>query len=180
MTYFKKILQLVFLVATVGVMMMGCASQKRCFKLYPPEIRSDTITVDSLVYRDTIVEVILPGDTIREEIFIDAPCPEPEDSVVLIPAPSLNSDTVRAVGTYAEAEAWVENRKLKIELIENEQVLQIKLDSVIVEARHWKTMYTVEIHKEPPSRKVPWYYRASLPVSIILMFLLLFCLRYRR
>jgi hypothetical protein len=180
---------------TLLLLIMGsCATQKRCFELFPPEIRTDTITKTKIEYRDSIVEIYIPGDTINGEITVDyegglffppeTSPPVLDDSVVLTPGPEPIRDTARVVGKLAAAKAWIEEHPdpgkaaLRLELIEFEQILQVKLDSVIQIKDHFEHLYTVEIHKEPP--KVPWIYKALIPVAGVLLLLLIFCIRYRR
>jgi len=165
--------KLIFLLAIV---MMGCATQKRCFIKFPPEVKTDTIIEEVITYRDTTIEVFLPGDTIYTEAALVSS--GQEDGSVLIPDP-FYSDTVRAFGTYSEASAWVESRKIALELIEHDTTIKVKLDSVIKIKDHFEHLYTVEVHKEPPVIKVPWYYRWSLPVALvlILMIVLIFVLK---
>jgi len=183
--YIRRLFWTAFWFTLMIMLFMGCATQKRCFELYPPEILSDTITRIEVEYRDTIVEVLLPGDTVREEIAVVIPCPEEGDSVVLDPSPDLTTDTVAVTGTLADARAWIEavdykSVRLHVRLIEHEHILKIKLDSVIKIKDHFRELYTVEIHKEPPIIKVPWYYRASLPVAVVLLLLLFAILMFKR
>lgn len=166
------------IIFVLAIIMMGCATQRRCFEKWPPEIKTDTIIEEHIAYRDTVIEIQLPGDTIYIEAALVSP--DPEDSVVLIPDP-FYSDTVRAFGNYSEASAWVESQIIALQLIEHDTILQFKLDSVIQIKDHYQHLYTVEIHKEPPVIKVPWYYKWSLPVAIvlILMIIAIFALRRR-
>ena len=112
------------------------------------------------------------------------PCPEPGDSVVLDPAPVLTSDTVIAKSKYADAKAWVErtdyrSASLHVEVIQHDQIIRHEVDSLKMLIKHYRELYTVEIHKEPPVIKVPWYYRASLPVAITLLLLIFAILMFK-
>lgn len=166
------------IVAILSILMMGCATQKRCFDKWPPEVGTDTIVVETIQYRDTIIEIYLPGDTIYKEVALTIPCPEPGDSVVLNPAP-FYSDTVRAFGIYSEASAWYATERLRLRLIEYDTIIRYKLDSVIQIKDHFERLYTVEVHKTPPVKVVPWYYKWSLPVALVLiaMIIIIFVLR---
>ena len=185
----RKYLYRLFWIAFIGTFLllsMGCSSARRCFRLHPPEVRTDTITRIDTVWESGIVEIYIPGDTIREEITVVLPCPEEGDGLVLDPLPVLTSDTVIGKTKYADAKAWnsYENgkHKLNLEVIQHDQIIHHEVDSLNMQINYWKELYTVEIHKEPPQRRrrVPWYYRASLPVSIVLLLLLLAVLRFKK
>jgi len=152
---------------------------------FPPEIKTDTVIEERIQYLDSIIEIHIPGDTIHDSITTVIPCPDRDDSVVLTPGPVFSSDTLRVDGTFASAEAWIErldHRKvqLQLQLFEHDSIMKIKLDSVIEIKDHFEHLYTVEIHKEPPDRKVHWIYKAVIAFAILELLLLFICIRYRR
>lgn len=178
--YLNRLFWISFL-GTILLLSMGCSSAKRCFKLYPPEVRSDTIIKVDTVWKSGIVEIHIPGDTIREEIPVEIPCPEQGPELVLDPAPALTSDTVIARSKYADAKAWVDFRSasLHVEVIQHDQIIRHKVDSLNMQINYWKELYTVEVHKQPPIIKIPWHYRASFPVAIVLLLLLFAVLMFK-
>lgn len=115
------------------ILSQGCVTQKRCAKRFPPV--ADTIqyvTVkDSIVYRDTVIYVSVPGRVIIDSIIIPCPPPPPE----YIP------DTARAETEFATAKAWWSYPVIQLELNQKPLNLSFKLDSVIKDAYHWKSEY---------------------------------------
>jgi len=142
----------------VASILSGCVTQRRCLEKYPP-LPADTVIKEIVTYRDTTVYIALPADTLTDSVFIQVPCPGLDDYV---------SDTVRAEQKLASAAAWIEHRKLKVELAMKEAVLEFTIDSIA--ATRTKTITiteTVYVDK----KVVPPFYRASLFVNIILILL---------
>ena len=137
----------------------SCSPCKRLQRKCPPEVireRYDSIiTKDTIIYRDKLIEIPIPGDT----VYAEKKVPVKED----ISPIWLQND-------YASATAWVSDSKLKLELIQKEQVIRAIIDSAEKEVRHWKEKYTtdklVEIVKE---KYIPGIYKSALKFSIFVI-----------
>jgi hypothetical protein len=89
------------------IILAGCVTQRRCIEKFP----QDTVYHNSIVYRDTTVQVFIPGDTIRERV----------------------KDTIVSVDTkYAHAEAGLTDSEIWLNLIQKTITIPVKFDSVIV------------------------------------------------
>lgn len=115
------------------ILLSQCATPKKCLQKFPPEVireRYDSIVIkDTVIYKDREVPFYIKGDTIEVEKKI----PVKENIAPL----TLSND-------YAIASAWVENSKLKLSLIQKDQVIKLKLDSADKEVRHWQFQYLKE------------------------------------
>ena len=101
-------------------MSISCVTSEKCFEKFPPEIINTVDTISEIQYRDTIIEKFLPGDTVYagEKLIIR------NDTIIRHYLP------VRAKTELSQAMAWIENNNLRLRLIQNDSILQIKLDSV--------------------------------------------------
>lgn len=153
------------LIYIVAIILLGsCASQKRCAQKYP--VVAEVIRHDSVVYRDTIIfrdRVIY--DTIRPDtVFAEGKIKIIRDAPI--------SDTVRAENDYAIAKAWIEARKLKLQLEQKGQVIDKILKNAEKETIHWKEEYhSLEQTKVTVERYIPKVYKASFWILIILVIL---------
>jgi len=141
------------LIYLLVILLFGsCATQKRCLQKFPisPEIiRHDSIVVrDSVVYRDRIVYDTIRGDTVLVE------------GKVRIVKEAPISDTIKAENDYALAKAWVDNRKLKLQLEQKEQVIERKLKAAEIETTHWRERYeTLKELKVFEKKYIPKIYK---------------------
>ena len=138
---------------------LSCATQRKCFEKWemrPDTVRTSTVR-DSLVYRDTIVYIPISGKTVIDSVII--PCPSPP--------PSFVPDTARAETELAIAKAWWSYPVIKLDLYQKENLLEVKLDSAIMEAYHWKNEYEriTQVIKE---RYVPKIYKQALTICIVI------------
>jgi hypothetical protein len=121
----------------------------------------DSIVIkDSLVYRDRLVPYKIPGDTVWQEKPIPG-IPE-----------KINVSPMRLDNTYAFAEAWIENSKLKMKLQQKDQVINFRLDSADRERSHWEYLYkndkqTITL---PPVKYTPkfWTITGSCFIGLII------------
>ena len=125
------------IIFVVGLLFVGCSPCKRLQRICPPEVireRYDSIVIkDTIIYKDRIVEVSIPGDT----QYVDKPI--------------LIKETISPLfveNTYASAKAWVDNSKLKLQLILKEQKISFLLDSANQIAKHWEYRWHNEKQKE--------------------------------
>ncbi len=132
----------------------SCVTQKRCLEKFPPG--TDTIKIvqvkDSIVYKDTIITVTIPGDLQIDSVII--PCPEPP--VTYVP------DTAKAETEFAYALAWFDHRSIKLKLVQKKSELEIRLDNAIKEAYHWKSEYEKITVTPQPVKYIPTIYKIAL------------------
>jgi len=121
------------LILIVAALFTSCVTQKKCISKYPPEIireRYDSIIIkDTIIYKDRIVPLIIKGDTITVEKQVPG---------------YIDISAIRVDNSYAYASAWVQNSKLKLSLIQKEQVINFRLDSADKISRHWQFQYIKE------------------------------------
>jgi len=131
------------------VALTSCNASKFCADRFPPDTVIHTNYRTVTEYRDTIVPIYIPGDTVYQTKTI--------------------KDTVRAETTFACAAAWVVSDMLQIKLVQKDVEEKVRLDSVLV----LKTD-TVEVVKEVVTRipeKKPVTKYASFWVVLGLFFL---------
>lgn len=145
--------KIVFLALIVLFLTLSCVTQKKCLQKFPPstETITNTIVKDSIIYKDRIVEVKIPGALQIDSVPI--PCPPPPDAYI--------PDTARAETEYAKAKAWFDYPNIRLKLIQKVSVLQVKLDSATKEAYHWKTIAEkVTVTPQPIITKyIPGFYK---------------------
>jgi hypothetical protein len=142
----------------------SCITQRKCLQRYPPS--RDTIRIertrDSLVYKDKIIEIKVPGAIKIDSIVI--PCPPPPLSYI--------PDTVRTETEYAKAKAWFKYPNIQLKLFQKQSILQVKLDSAIKESYHWKTEYEKITNTPQPiiQKYIPSIYKVAfwLWIGVIL------------
>jgi len=143
----------------------SCATRKICLRKFP--VVADTVEVvhyrDSLVYRDTVITVTIPGDTIVQTDSVLIPCPPPP--------PQFIPDTARAETSLAVARAWWDYPYIRLSLIQQDTTIEFRLDSAIHEAYYWKELYR-NVTAVVPDRKIPIIYKIAL-FSWILVFILI-------
>ena len=151
-----KVLKLLLGIVIVSSCLLSCVTQRRCLQKFPLSV--DTTIVhkvvikDSIVFKDTIVEYLLPGEIYVDSIFID--CPEP-------PKPYI-ADTVRVSTQFAMASAWFDGRNIQLKLVQPDTTLQIRLDNALKESYHWKSEYEKEkLTKTQQIKYIPTIYRIA-------------------
>lgn len=171
-----------FLLSTIIIFLaFGCSMQKYCFEKFPPEIVRNTLVTNSIEYRDTVLNIQLPGKVIHTDtITMVIPCPDLGDSVVLAPGPFFVSDTLYIDGDYGKAKVWLNpvgftldgGAKVALagELVEG-GVLQVRLDSIVKQYNHLVEITATEIHDSPPVKKIPWHHVATFWGFWVLLFL---------
>jgi hypothetical protein len=145
----------------------SCATQKCCLKKFP--VVADTVKVvhvrDSLVYRDTVIAVLIPGDTIIYTDSVLIPCPPPP--------PQFIPDTATVETSLAVAWAWWDHPFIRLKLVQRDTTVFIRLDSALREAYHWKELYQ-NVTTVVTDRKIPGIYKIALWAWIIFIALILF------
>ena len=153
------------IIAILVIVLLGsCASQKRCaikFPVTPEIVRHDSIVYkDTIIYHDRVIHDTIYPDTVFSEgkvrIIKDAPI----------------SEVVRAENEYAVAKAWVENKKLKLQLEQKGQVIDRIIENAEKETIHWKEEYhSLKETKVTVEKYIPKIYKASLWILIIIVIL---------
>jgi len=143
------------------LLLSSCVTQKRCLERFPPApmtVKDSIIIKEVTIYRDTIITVHLPGDTVLITQDID----------------SLIQPLI-AESKYARAIAEVYKNKLKLTLIQKESEITFKLDSAFKETKYWKEKWMNEkqvIVKE--TKYTPGIYKIALGgwIGIIILIVL--------
>ena len=147
------------------LLLSSCVTQKRCLERYPPQnITKDSIIIREVtVYRDTIITVRLPGDTVMVEQDLDS-----------LMAPLISENK------YAKAIAEVYKNKLRVTLIQKESEISFKLDSAYKQTLYWKERW--ETDKQTIVNEVrytPGIYKIALGGWIGIIFLLVLFILYK-
>ena len=158
-------------------MISGCATHKNVTRYitHNPEILADFVDTtrrveyrDSIAYRDTTINYTIIGDTSRQDTAVKK-------------AVGLLSGTVRAETEFASARAWIKDKKLHIELIQHEQVLQLKIDSAVVNNVRTEIIYETKwLPSKPYVPKKYIFYKNGFFVTAGLLLLLLLFLVLKR
>jgi hypothetical protein len=168
-----------FIWILIFTVLAGCSVEKRIAKTHRliekyPETLDKYKTVDTLetirdttIYRDTTVEIFIPGDTIEKITSI--PCPE-----------NVISDTLRASDQFYEAMSWVAEGKLHLRVNQPDVVLRATLDSVIRERNTVSELYYQELLKIPPKKITPKWVWFVLGIAVVEFVLLALTLLLRR
>ena len=160
----------------------SCATQKRCSEKWPAVITPiDTITVtqvkDTTIYKDTIITVTIPADTIIDSIFIEKG---------IYNDPAYISDTARAETDLATAAAWVKHSQVILKLEQKQTDIFIKLDSAIKQRDRYRKelMEIKQIHQVPVYKPTRWHVFTGAAFwilsAIVLLYLVLTFLVLRR
>lgn len=149
------------------VILVSCSPQKRLARLldkYPLDTETVVQYRDTTIYRDTIIFVQIPGDTIIDSILIP----------VEVDVPYM--ELKRAV-TYAEATAWIQNNRLGLRIIQYDTLFRFKLDSAI--RMNIDTMFVQETITVPEYIKQNSFWKHGflvlaglILIGLILLFLL--------
>ncbi len=151
------------------LVLCGCATQKSATRYITrnPEILNDFIDTtrrveyrDSIIYRDSLVPFPIPGDTVYDDTIINVT--------------GLLSGAVRVDTKLASARAWIKGGKLHIELIQHKQILQILLDSAIVENVRTEIIYDTQwLPSEPYIPKMFNFYKYGYFINQVLVLLMI-------
>jgi hypothetical protein len=140
-----KLLELLVLIA-FATLSFSCVTQRRCNAKFPPQtsviVKDSIITKDTIIYRDKIVPYYIKGDTVFAEKKVPV---------------TVDISPVWAQNDYATASAWIEGSRLKLQLIQKDQVIKIIIDSAFKEVSHWKEKFSSkEVTKIPePVKYIP-------------------------
>ena len=120
-------------------------------------VRDSIIVKEVTIYRDTIITVRIPGDTIELAQDIDS---------ILEPLIAENK--------YAKAIAEVYKNKLRVTLIQKETEINFKLDSAFKQTEYWKERWLT--NKQVVIKEVKYtsfLNKVFTPVGIMLVIFIL-------
>lgn len=153
----QKILKwmLMLLISSLSI---SCVTQRKCLEKFPPTTDTiiKTVVRDSIVYKDTVITITIPGDIQIDSVPI--PCPEPP--------PTYVPDTARVETEFAYALAWFDHKSIKIKLVQKKSELEIRLDNALKEAYHWKSEYEKITVTPQPIKYIPKFYKMCFWILI--------------
>lgn len=172
---------------TVVILLCGCSPQRRLARLIERFPLDTTRTVE-IVYRDTTIEVPIPGDTAYIETEIPVPYLDVDSISKLL---GLNADQKTIIDDLnkqltssfdvapiynetdlAKSKAWIEDGVLKSELYQKDSILNIKLDSAIMENKTTDRIpYPVIVKAKPFYRNGFFILAGLILIGMILLFL---------
>lgn len=151
--------QLILLAALI-LIMGSCATQRRCNAKFPGS--NDTIRIehtrDSIVYKDTIITIRIPGEQVIDSVPI--PCPPPP--------PGYVPKRVHAETAYAYADAWWSYPVIKLVLVQKDTTLQLRLDNAVKEAYYFKSLYEKLRITPEPVKYIPKIYKDAMSICIVI------------
>lgn len=134
-----KIIIIVFLAALIN----GCATQRRCEKLYPPKLDSVVVQTTKIITRDTTIFVRLPAEVVQQTDTLKI-----VDGIVNMPKQRLDVK-------FAWSAVWIENSRIRHELHQKESVIAETIkgaQKTVIEEK----IITVEKIKEVEKKLKPW------------------------
>jgi hypothetical protein len=107
----------------------SCITQQRCFERFPPvsSVHDSIIYRERTVYRDTIITIKIPADTVRITQDIDS---------LIRPLVAENK--------YAKAIAEVYKNKLRLTLVQKDSEITVKLDSARKQTEYWQERWRTD------------------------------------
>lgn len=124
----------------------SCATQKRCARKFPPQIKTEIKTVTEIVYKDTTIYVHIPGDTVTKEV------------IVYVTEDGSNSELSELHTEFAWSTAQVVNGILRHELFQKETEIERVIKNAVREQSTHTVEDRVEIHRE---KYIPSAYKYS-------------------
>lgn len=159
------------------ILIVGCATQKRCFEKFPPDT---TTTIEyipgEIEYRDTIIEVKISGDT----AYVESPW---NDNIVWEGLPDGYTPPgftvehriapIRADLPLAYSTAWVDNNTLKMRLVQKDSILKIKLDSAYRSGIDTVKIIEIKIVEKPVPPKDYTFFKTGFWFELFLILILI-------
>lgn len=144
--------------AVILVLATGCVTRRKCDAKFPPV--NDTIRIehtrDSIVYKDTVITIRIPGESRIDSVQI--PCLPPPSGYV--------PRKVRAETAFAWAEAWWSYPVIKLVLVQKDTSITQQLQAAIKEKYYWKSMYEKVRITPEPVKYIPKIYKDALSICI--------------
>ena len=105
------------------LLLSSCVTKRKCDRRFPPQVITeykDSIIYENIVfYHDSIIEVVLPNDTvvITKYIYLES-------------GELINIDTIIVEEGIIGAMAWITNSNLKVIAYVSDSTIFYKLDSI--------------------------------------------------
>jgi len=146
-----------FLVLTIS----SCVTEKKCTRKFPPQI--EVIIKDSIrevtIYRDTIIYLHLPADTILKT------------DTIIVKEGYLYIEPMYAETKLATASAWISYNKLNLLLTDKDTTIEVRLLNALKTSQFWEYKYKHE--KEVVKEKyIPKFTKIMSKIGIALTLLI--------
>ena len=149
----------IFILIVFLTLLSASCSQRWCNTRY--NIQSDTIRLetirDSIILKDTTIYIQIPGEKVTDSVWI--PCPD---------VPGYIPKKVCKETDFASACAWWSYPVIKLELIQKDTTLAVRLENAIKEAYYYKTLYEKVHIVKPPEKYIPKIYRQAMSIVIVI------------
>lgn len=158
----RSIVKFVLIVSIAAAFFGSCVTQRRCLEKFPPET---TVQIrDSIAYRDTTIYIPIQADTVRDSIPVEC-----HETTPGSPAPKpKNTKPVMVKNRWSTAVAWIENGKLKLDLMTNDTTLAFVIDSAVSER---VKQITINQQFVKPEKYIPKFYKIALWMLVIVFVL---------
>ena len=164
----------------VLTILSSCSPTKKIERIYSqhPELRPrDSIQIkteykEKISYRDTFVYIKLPPDTVTGEAEI----------IIISPnTPTITPRILSLETQLAQAKAWIEGSKLKMELTDKDTTLEIRLKNALRNSEYWYTRWEKET-KIIPEIRVPkfWKITGSIGMGFLLAFIVWLVMKLKK
>ena len=162
----------------LALLFTACTPTQRLQRLYtrhPYLVPTDSVKIvttirDTVIYRDTIINLYLPSDTlfVQDTVLIIDVFDNPVDGKV-------SSDTLRLESRMARAWSWVLDNELNLQLADKDTTLPIRLENAIKEIQRLEK--TIEEKNTIITKKqIPKFYMIMAWVGVVLSLLGIFYL----
>ena len=144
----------ILILSLFSCVLLSSCSKQWCYTKWPISVDSiyKEIIRDSIVIKDTIVYIHLPGETVIDSVKI--PCPDP--------GPAYVPKKVRSETSLAWAEAWFQFPNIKLLLVQKDTLIEKRLENAIRESYHWKSLYEKMTVRPEPVKYIPGIYKVAL------------------
>jgi hypothetical protein len=179
-----------FILLIVVMLLCGCSPQKRLASLLE-RFPLDTTSTTVIEYRDTIIEIPIPGETVYEEKEVPVPYLDTDSIAKLWKLncdqrdliDDLNKQMERSFDVipifnetaFAKSKAWIEDGILKSELHQKDSVLRDTIENAIKES---STVDRIPYPEYIPAK--PLYKYGFFIFGGLILFLLTLLFAFRR
>lgn len=170
----KRCLLILLIIFSLVFLFTGCVTQKACNRKFPVQteviVKDSVVTRDSIVYRDTLIKTVV---TITDTTYRDS-------TVIVYQQGAWQSKPVTIKGKYSDAEAFVKNGKVYVNLHEGGAIeLTVLLRKAIIERNIYKELWhSTAITKVVKERYVPRFVRVlawtgGVTIALVIGYILL-------
>lgn len=145
------------------LLLSSCVTRRACERKFPPQIKKDSIFIKTteVVYRDTIVYIQMPADT----MYIN--------DTVWVTQEGVQSDTIKSDLLYSFASAWVLNSKINLFHRTKDTIIKRVIENAIKEAETTEQTIVKEVQIKEV-RLIPWWAKVLMFLSIPTILYILF------